>query len=190
MWGGQPRPSGGGVSVAQLCAAFTASTRPHLSLCAACGSAPDEVGPAQGCPACLILCPCSPGAPATCCPSPWTAGSPSACSLGWRPPSRCSEVGSIQVPGSTRPCPAGMAASSARWGGQGVVAAAEQAACRVTPDPQLRPLLAHPLPHCQRSTRRLRPQPSHLEDGLPTSNWETRELVEGRVCSQDPGLCP
>ena len=36
----------------------------------------------------------------------------------------------------------------------------------------------------------LRPQPSHLEDGLPTSNWETRELVEGGVCSQDPGLCP
>ena len=147
-----------------------------------------------------LLCPCSPGAPAACCPRPWKAGSPSACSLDWRPPSRSSEVGSAQVPGSTCPCPAGMAVSSGGWGGQEVVKAAEQVTCSVSPrvtprsptpasaGPSPPPLLGiHPGAQASAFL------PGRGAAGtvlLQTSNWETRELVEGRVCSQDPGLCP
>ena len=147
-----------------------------------------------------LLCPCSPGAPAACCPRPWKAGSPSACSIDWRPPSRSSEVGSAQVPGSTCPCPAGMAVSSGGCGGQEVVKAAEQVTCsvspRVTPRPPT-PASAGPSPP---PLLGIHPgaQASAFLPGrgaagtvlLQTSNWETRELVEGRVCSQDPGLCP
>lgn len=104
---------------ALLCV-FTACTRPRLPLCAqraVCGSPPDEVGPARA-----VLPPLPVFLRGSCrvLPQPLEGWEPLCLLPDWRPPSRSSEVGSAQVPGSICPCPAGMAVSSGGgWAGSG-----------------------------------------------------------------------
>ena len=87
MWGAQRRPRGGGVSIAQLCSVCSLHAHVHAYPCVhsvLCVGHPRMKWALPGL-SCL-LCPCSSGAPAACCPSPWKARSPSACSLIGGPP--------------------------------------------------------------------------------------------------------
>lgn len=140
-------------------------TSTPILVCCVRVSAEDKVGPAQGCPACLILCLCSPGAPChDAAPAPGRLGAPLPVPLAGGP---LQVLRSGEHPGArintTLPGRHGSELGEVGWAG--VVAAAEQAACRVTPDPQLRPLLAHPLPTAR--------DPPGEGSGLSLPTWKS-----------------